>query len=231
MEKDMQNIEQYVTNCYADMQMVDFLLENVPDFYTHLIIRHHKFVESYAQYKGSIKMVAAVHGYADTDMKRIFWRIQKKLLLAFIDLAYKGRLKISETPETFDSFLMWQLEQFREDASAVYTHIKSKLVYNFNIDGISEKRREQVKFVLEILSTADDLSVLPDNAYPLAIDLLDGMALTKVVEKHKKNLNYVVTSIIGRNNPRSKAERGWLAYLENEVSTKREIKIIQFPLR
>lgn len=227
----LDNIKDYVINCYADMKMVDFLLQNVTNYYEVLLPRHHKFVESYVKYKGSLKMVSATHGYSENDIKRIFWRIQKKLLLEFVEQAGKGKLKVKDVPETFDSFLLWSLEQFREDAHALYLFIKSKLVYTFNIDGVSSAKSDQIKYVLDILSSIEKLeNILPEKVYPIAKDLIEGVSLTETVKKHNRNLSYVVTTIIGTKNPRSASERGWLAYVDESNNIK-EDKIIQFPLR
>ncbi|AEO93760.1 gp502 [Bacillus phage G] len=227
----MKEIESYVVDCYADIEMIDFLLEVLPDYQNVLIERHQKFVNSYLKYKKKIRMVGVTYGYSDKDIKRIFWRVQRKLLLEFINRVDQNKLTISEAikiPKNFDAFLMWQLRQFREDAETVFIYIRSKMIKKLNIDGVSVKRKDQITDVLKELYTIEDLqSVLPKKIYPIANDLLNGMSLTEVAKKYDRNLNYLIVSIVGVKNPRSKSERGWLAYLENDVDN----RVIQFPVK
>lgn len=226
----MDDIKDYVANCYADMKMVNFLLEVIPDYEKVLVYRHHKFVDSYKKLNGNLSKISKSFGFSEVDIRRIFWRIQKKLLLEFVNRVDQGKIRgVRKVPSTFDSFLMWQLQQFREDAKEVYIYVKLKMSKSFNIDGVTPKKEEQIIKVLEKLCKRNDLdNILPAKVYPIAKDLLDGMTLTKVAEKHSKNFNYLVTTILGVKKPRNKAECGWLSYLENAAYDER--KIIQFPI-
>lgn len=228
----MKDIKLYVTECYADIEMVNFLLDIIKDYENVLVKRHHKFVESYFYYNRNIEMVAKAYGFSKGDMLRIFWRIQRRLLLEFIERAGKGLIKVKETPKNFDAFLLWQLEQFRDDAYEVYTYIKGMIIdqIKFNIDGVSETRKEQIENILKELSKYNNLEeILPKHVYGMAKDLLSGMSLTEVVKKHNKSLDYVVTSIVGRKKWRSKSERGWLGYIEDYQNNLKKSKIVQFP--
>lgn len=228
----MKDIKLYVTECYADMEMVNFLLDIIEDYENVLFKRHHKFVESYFYYNRNIQMVAKAYSFSEKDMLRIFWRIQRRLLLEFIERAGKGLIKVKETPKNFDAFLLWQLEQFRDDAYAVYTYIKDMIIdqIKFNIDGVSKTRKEQIENILKELSKYNNLEeILPKYVYVMAKDLLSGMSLTEVVKKHNKNLDYIVKSIVGRKKWRSKSERGWLGYIEDYQNNLKKSKIVQFP--
>lgn len=226
----MSNIDYYVSNCYADMNMIDFLLEQVPDYQNVVVPRHVKFISSYVTYKKNLKMVGMTLGFSEIDVRRIFWRIQRKLLLEFIDRAGKGRIKVKVLPLNFDEFLLWQLHQFREDANGVYIYVKSRLLQDFNINGVSKVRKQQIENVLNELSTYDNLDeILPKNIYPIALDLLNGVSFTDVVEKYKRSDKYLVINIIGSKSPRSKSERGWLAYVRDYEAN--QAKIINFRLR
>lgn len=234
----MSNIDSYVTKCQADMKMINFLLDTINDYQNILIPRHHKFVDTYIHYKRNLKMVSVIHGFNEKEIKSIFWRIQRKLLIEFIELAGANKVTVATTPENFDSFLLWQLKQFRDDADAVFEFIKNRIVKKFNIDGVTKNKQEEIEYVLRMLSTYKDLNtILPEKAYIVAKDLLDGLSFTEVIEKHDRNKKYLLISIIGKPNPRSKAERGWLAYLgdeatknivEKQVKIEKE-KVIQFP--
>ena len=247
----MKEIEEYVVNCYADMKMVDFLLKSIPDYKKVLVNRHHKFVQSYFEYNGNLTMIGHAHGYSSLEIRRIFWRIQRKLLLEFVDRIDKGNVMFSRVPSTFKHFLLWQLSQFRDDAEIVSEYIlnkmnkqqqqqqhkpvakvtkavkveKEEVKSRFNIDGVTKARRVKVERILDHLSKVENLeNIMPKRAYAIAKDLLDGVSFTEVLEKHKKKANYLLTTIIGTASARNRSERGWMQYAEPKNN-----KVINFP--
>ena len=191
------------------MKMVDFLLKSIPDYKKVLVNRHHKFVQSYFEYNGNLTMIGHAHGYSSLEIRRIFWRIQRKLLLEFVDRIDKGNVMFSRVPSTFKHFLLWQLSQFRDDAEIVSEYIlnkmnkqqqqqqhkpvakvtkavkveKEEVKSRFNIDGVTKARRVKVERILDHLSKVENLeNIMPKRAYAIAKDLLDGVSFTEVLE-------------------------------------------------
>lgn len=224
-------IDNFITHCYADMEVVNFLLDTITDYHDIVNVRHHDHINVYNQYKRNFKMTCIIREYSEEDMKRIFWRIQRKLLLEFIERAGRNKIKVNSLPKNFDAFLLWQLEQFRDDAILVYGYIKKKITKQYDIDGVSEKRKKLIIEVLDALIMRDDLeNILPEKIYLIAKDLLNGIPYTEVAKKHDKTVAYLATNIIGKENWRNKSERGWLGYIKDQENTKND-KIIQFPLQ
>jgi hypothetical protein len=212
------------------MRVVDYLLDIIKDWNKILNQRHVKFVEAYEQYKRQLKMVSAVYNYNETETLCIFWRIQRQLFVEYINRSSNGLIKAAyEVPEKFDDFLLWSLKQYRDDAEKVFEFIKKKTRQEFNINILSELKKQKIESILKTLNMFEGLQ-LPENIKPIFEDLKDGQVFTEVAKKHERSVDYLIRSIIGRTNPRYNSERGWLAYISDEVKLeKREIKVLEFP--
>ncbi|MNJ90553.1 hypothetical protein D3C87_81520 [compost metagenome] len=106
------------------MKVVEYLLESVSNWHEIIAVRHIKFVESYFSYKKQLKVMATAYNYSESDMLCVFWRIQRQLFVAYINQASAGQIKPGKVPDKFNEFLLWSLQQYRDDAMFIYNNIK-----------------------------------------------------------------------------------------------------------
>lgn len=106
------------------MKVVEYLLESVSGWREIIAVRHIKFIESYFSYKKQFKVMAAAYNYTESEMLSVFWRIQRQLFVAYINQASKGEISTGKVPDKFNEFLLWSLQQYRDDAETIYHKIK-----------------------------------------------------------------------------------------------------------
>lgn len=120
----MNRIYDNITKCHADMEVVGYLIDKITDWEKVVDIRHVKFIVSYNTFKRNLKITAAACNYSESDMKSIFWRIQRKLFVEYINRASLEKIKPSVVPEKFNDLLFWTLQQYSDNSVSLFEKIK-----------------------------------------------------------------------------------------------------------
>lgn len=230
LKRNKNKIEENIRECRADMELFDFLLKAVPEWDKYIIERHRKYVRAYLESNRSLSYVSMKFDFTEDDIRSIFWRVQRYLMYAFIELAIQHKIITRKLPTNFDFYLKWYLQLHVDDHDKVFKNIKNRITARVSIDGVGPKRRTKITKVLQTLSEHENelKEKLPENIYNIANDLLNGVPLTVVCKRHNRTLDYLSNSIIGRSNPRKKSERGWVAYLGDniELSKKKQSNVL-----
>lgn len=198
---------------YANMNVVNKLIEIIPDWANVVIPRHVKFIKSYENSGRNLSKAGMDYNYSKNDMLSIFLRIERTLKAEYDKRVKEGKIKkVNLYYSNNKKIIPITANISKQIVEKASSDIKELTQPQFNIDGVTDIKQQQILDVLKVASNIKNISQIVSPSHVAIIeDLLKGINFSKVLDKYGRSRDYTFTILLGKKNPRSKSEEGLLA--------------------